>query len=132
MGLLSVAFLGRRLAIREWLGMATVIVGLVVVGVADFATDSSDSGLDTNSVITGDLLIVVAQVITSVQMVVEEKFVAGLDIPALQAVGWEGNIFIIINYLLIVDKIIINVKFLYYLLRFFFNILANNGKITYR
>lgn len=23
-------------------------------------------------------------------MVVEEKFIAGQDIPALQAVGWEG------------------------------------------
>lgn len=27
-------------------------------------------------------------------MVVEEKFVAGQDIPALQAVGWEGKVFI--------------------------------------
>lgn len=24
-------------------------------------------------------------------MVIEEKFVAGQDIPALQAVGWEGT-----------------------------------------
>lgn len=30
------------------------------------------------------------QVITAAQMVVEEKYVGGLDIPALQAVGWEG------------------------------------------
>lgn len=32
------------------------------------------------------------KVITAVQMVVEEKFVSGLDIPALQAVGWEGRV----------------------------------------
>lgn len=31
------------------------------------------------------------QVITAVQMTVEEKYVAGYDIPALQAVGWEGK-----------------------------------------
>ena len=29
---------------------------------------------------------------TAVQMVVEEKFVGGNDVPALQAVGWEGKI----------------------------------------
>jgi hypothetical protein len=38
----------------------------------------------------GDLLIIGAQVIAASQMVLEEKFVSGLDIPALQAVGWEG------------------------------------------
>jgi hypothetical protein len=31
-------------------------------------------------------------VITAVQMVVEEKYVGEQDIPALQAIGWEGNI----------------------------------------
>lgn len=30
------------------------------------------------------------QVITAVQMVVEEKYVGEQDIPALQAIGWEG------------------------------------------
>jgi len=29
-------------------------------------------------------------VVAASQMVLEEKFVSGLDIPALQAVGWEG------------------------------------------
>jgi hypothetical protein len=39
----------------------------------------------------GDLLIIGAQVVAASQMVLEEKFVSGLDIPALQAVGWEGT-----------------------------------------
>lgn len=95
------AFLGRRLVLREWLGMGTVIVGLVVVGISDFLNDSGNSDQSINNVITGDLLIVIAQVITSVQMVVEEKFVAGLDIPALQAVGWEGKLY----YLYLINKI---------------------------
>lgn len=94
-GLLSVAFLGRRLKLQEWAGMVLVIVGLVLVGLSDFlfTTDDGSGGgekHDQNEIITGDLLIIAAQVITAVQMVVEEKFVAGLDIPALQAVGWEG------------------------------------------
>jgi hypothetical protein len=39
----------------------------------------------------GDMLIIGAQVVAASQMVLEEKFVSGLDIPALQAVGWEGT-----------------------------------------
>ena len=68
-----------------------VIVGLVIVAAADFTTkNTSGESLGRNSIITGDLLIVLAQVITAIQMVIEEKFVYGQDIPPLQAVGWEG------------------------------------------
>lgn len=88
-GALSVGFLNRKLVSREWIGIAFVILGLLLIGVSDFLT-MQDSKFGTNSILTGDLLIICAQVITAVQMVVEEKYVAGLDIPALQAVGWEG------------------------------------------
>lgn len=90
-GILSVAFLERQLAGREWTGIAFVITGLGIVGAADFlsAGDATD-GYSRNNIITGDLLIILAQIITSVQMVYEERYVAGMDIPALQAVGWEG------------------------------------------
>lgn len=53
-----------------------------------FSRSGSDNSV--NNVITGDLLIVLAQIITSCQMVYEEKYVGSLDIPPLQAVGWEG------------------------------------------
>ncbi|XP_060532891.1 solute carrier family 35 member F6-like [Cylas formicarius] len=90
-GLLSVAFLDRTLKKREWSGIILIIIGLVVVGLADFISkDNSDSYHNSNDIITGDMLIVIAQIIQAVQMVVEEKFVSGLDIPPLQAVGWEG------------------------------------------
>lgn len=92
MGLLSVGFLNRVLKTREWSGIIFVIFGLTMVGLADFfnQNDTGD-GPSRNNIITGDLLILTAQIITAVQMVVEEKFVAGLDIPPLQAVGWEGS-----------------------------------------
>jgi len=45
---------------------------------------------NTNSLITGDLLIIMAQIISATQMVYEEKFVNKHNVPALQAVGWEG------------------------------------------
>ena len=88
-GLLSVAFLHRKLKGYEWLGIAFVIAGLVVVGVADMLT-SSEEARQVNKMITGDLLIIMAQVIAATQMVVEEKFVSSRNVCALEAVGWEG------------------------------------------
>lgn len=88
-GMLSIGFLNRKLGMREWIGIAFVIVGLAFVGVSDILT-MENTDISANSVITGDLLIIFAQVITAVQMVVEEKYVGEQDIPALQAIGWEG------------------------------------------
>lgn len=87
---MSVAFLNRTLKRLEWAGIFLIILGLGIVGAADFLTKNNE-GHGRNDVITGDLLIIIAQIITAVQMVVEEKYVAGLNIPPLQAVGWEGT-----------------------------------------
>ncbi|KAL7633135.1 UNVERIFIED_CONTAM: hypothetical protein RMT77_016505 [Armadillidium vulgare] len=102
-GLLSVAFLGRRLKNFQWVGIFFVIVGLVVVGVSDFLSGAGESEMyTTNGIITGDLLIIAAQVITACQMVIEEKFVTKYNVPPLQAVGWEGIFgFITLTLLLI-------------------------------
>lgn len=54
-GLLSVAFLGRRLAISQWLGILATIVGLVVVGLADLLS-KPDSEHKLSEVITGAAL----------------------------------------------------------------------------
>ncbi|XP_039264053.1 solute carrier family 35 member F6-like [Styela clava] len=90
--LLSVAFLRRIITNKMWSGIACVILGLVLVGLSDFLFPS-DTGSVTygkNEIITGDLIIIIAQIIAATQMVVEEKFVSGKDINPLQAVGWEG------------------------------------------
>ncbi|KAF2367483.1 Chloroquine-resistance transporter-like [Trinorchestia longiramus] len=92
-GLLSVAFLNQKLRYFNWMGIALVIVGLVVVGLSDFLTlsdDSSNDEYDINGIITGDLLIVAAQVVTASQMVVEQRFLTKYNVPSLLAVGWEG------------------------------------------
>jgi len=86
--LLSVGFLGSKLHLYHWVGMLTVIVGLIVVGLGDVI--GGDNSGDANSVLTGDLLIVAAQIIAAIQMTVEEKFVKGYEVPPLQGVGWEG------------------------------------------
>lgn len=84
-GLLSVAFLERILKWREWAGIGAVLSGLVVVGLSDFVSKAGSEGHHgRNDVITGDELIVLAQVITATQMVYEEKFINKHNIPALQ------------------------------------------------
>ncbi|XP_034018354.1 solute carrier family 35 member F6 [Thalassophryne amazonica] len=101
-GLLSVTFLGRRLHISQWAGISITILGLVIVGLADFVSGSGDQTHRLSEVITGDLLIIMAQIIVSVQMVLEEKFVYKHDVHPLRAVGTEGFFgFFILSLLLI-------------------------------
>lgn len=88
--LLSVIILHRKLKKREWCGIVLVILGLLIVGISDFVFTVPTESHGPNSIITGDLLIIAAQIISACQMVYEEKYISGLDIPALQAAGWEG------------------------------------------
>lgn len=53
-GLLSVAFLGRRLELSQWIGILVTILGLVVVGVADFVSGHGDDSHKLSEVITGN------------------------------------------------------------------------------
>ncbi|XP_057597510.1 solute carrier family 35 member F6 [Hippopotamus amphibius kiboko] len=100
-GLFSVAFLGRRLALSQWLGILATIAGLVVVGLADLLSQH-DSRHKLSEVITGDLLIIMAQIIISIQMVLEEKFVYKHNVHPLRAVGTEGLFgFVILSLLLV-------------------------------
>ena len=56
----------------------------------------------TSDLLLGDILIVCAQVIVASQMVYEEKFITKYEVPALQAVGWEGTFgFLTLSTLLI-------------------------------
>ena len=91
-GLLSVAFLGSKLKLHQWIGMFAVVVGLVIVGIGDYVyfSPSASEHLQKETVLAGDLLIVLAQGIAAVQMTVEEKIIKKYQVPALQGVGWEG------------------------------------------
>jgi len=46
---------------------------------------------DTKNIFVGDLLIFCSQIIVATQMVYEEKFITKYNVPALEAVGWEGT-----------------------------------------
>ncbi|GLH14934.1 Solute carrier family 35 member F6 [Gryllus bimaculatus] len=103
MCLTSLMYIGLNLTYASSFQM---LRGLVVVGLSDLGAenDKNVTGISeekygfmkgsgnhsTSDIILGDALVIGAQALAAVQMVWEEKFVAGLDIPALQAVGWEG------------------------------------------
>ena len=98
--LLSVAFLGSTLYFYHWLGMFMVFIGSVAIGLGDILGETAAG--DPWSVLTGDLLITIAQLVNAIQMVVEERYVKGYNIPSLQAVGWEGVFGVIIIIILLI------------------------------
>jgi len=87
-GIFSVIFLKRKLQLFHWIGMLFVLIGLAFVGLASVFSGGSDA--NAPNPILGDILIICAQVVVGVQMVLEEKYVARYNVPALKAVGLEG------------------------------------------
>jgi len=56
------------------------------------------------------MLILMAQIISATQMVYEEKFISKFNVPALQAVGWEGIFGFVTLAVLLVPMYFIPVK----------------------
>ncbi|RWS24302.1 transmembrane protein C2orf18-like protein [Leptotrombidium deliense] len=86
-GLLSAGCLGQRLKIHEFIGIILIIAGLATVGAGD-VVDFENTSLDTKTIVTGDLLILISQVIIAAQYVYEQRFVQ--NVSPFQAIGWEG------------------------------------------
>ncbi|PAV77953.1 hypothetical protein WR25_20103, partial [Diploscapter pachys] len=107
-GLLSVGMLRTTIAPFKWLGMCLVISGLVVVGVSDIYYDD-DPMDDRNAIITGNLLIIMAQIIVAIQMVYEQKYLKDYEVPPLLAVGLEGLFGMTILSLLMIPMYYIHV-----------------------
>jgi len=105
-GLLSVAFLRSILYPYKWVGMTNVMIGLIIVGLADVLRQT---GQDINNVISGDLLIIMAQIIVAVQMVYEQQYVIQYNVPPLLAVGLEGLFGAVILSILLVPFYFIHV-----------------------
>lgn len=89
-GVLSILFLKRKLKLFQWAGMILVMIGLIIVGLSDYFTHSDSNKQDIHKTLIGDGLIILAQILTATQMIVEEKYVSGKNVSPLQAVGWEG------------------------------------------
>lgn len=100
---LSMTYSNKHIIKREWTGIVFIILGLLIVGVTDALYQVAGESKGRNSLITGDLLIIIAQIVSAYQMVYEEKYVTGRNIPPLQAVGWEGVFgFSVLSVLLVI------------------------------
>jgi len=88
-GGMSMVFLKKKMYGFNFLGAFVVICGVTLVGVSSlFAPSKATSS--GGSVGLGILLIVLSQIMSATQMVVEEKFVKGRELPPEFVVGCEG------------------------------------------
>ena len=96
---LAMAFLGRKQYIHHYLSLLTIVAAVALVGLVGIAIsnqqsdDNSDDGDDAAPVDTsvlGVCLLLVAQIFTGCQFVVEEKLLSGYYLDPLYVVGWEG------------------------------------------
>eukprot|EP00118_Oscarella_pearsei_P003488 m.14499 g.14499 ORF g.14499 m.14499 type:complete len:395 (+) comp25766_c0_seq1:174-1358(+) len=89
--LLSMAFLRTRIPVYQWIGCFLTVVSLVIVGVGDALVNGSQTP-EFNSHISGDLLIVMSELLYSCKIVYEEKILKKHGFDPFQAVGLEGII----------------------------------------
>lgn len=94
--LFSVMFLKRRINRVEWLSLAIVVLGIVIVGLSGRHNAGAESLLDSKAkesaskLMVGITLVLFAQVLTATQFVVEEHILGKWAIEPLLLVGYEG------------------------------------------
>jgi len=99
---LSCAFLGRKIHAFQWFSVLLIVIGITIVGYVSIANTKPGATKDQTSVMIGDILIVLAQVATAVQMVVEEKLMKKFPSAPLKVVGLEGMFgFVILSMALV-------------------------------
>ena len=85
-GLLSVLVLRTMLRAHHWIGMATIMTGLIVIACGDFESNDNSN----RKAILGDALVLVSQLLTAIQVIAEEKLLKKFNVDPLKAAGWEG------------------------------------------
>ncbi|KAK9449304.1 uncharacterized protein V1518DRAFT_373380 [Limtongia smithiae] len=119
-GLFSVVFLHKQLALRQWAALGLVVLGVFIVGLSgviyapDVPTELSsmeEGGPVARSFLQiafGVLLIALAQIFTATQFVYEEHLLAKYHLDSMLVVGYEGIFgFAITALIMIVSYIIV-------------------------
>lgn len=83
-GIFSVTYLNQTLSCYQWIGILVLASGAGFITVNDYYLYKS------NSVLTGDLLVLCSLVFHGIKYIQEEKYIKVLDIPPLRAIGWQG------------------------------------------
>jgi len=92
--LFSVILLKKKLYVHNYLGLIFVISGLSINGFSSviYAPKISEECPDSikNNSIFGILLVIISQLFSALQYIIEEKLMKKYDVHPLKAVGWEG------------------------------------------
>mmetsp|Transcript_24077 Transcript_24077/g.61723 ORF Transcript_24077/g.61723 Transcript_24077/m.61723 type:complete len:585 (-) Transcript_24077:194-1948(-) len=96
-GLLTIFCLRRKLHIHHWIGICMIAAGSLLVGASSVLNGdpteetSSDGESDAAEYpLLGAGLVITGQLLSAIQFVVEERYLAKYHVPALLAVGLEG------------------------------------------
>lgn len=98
-GLFSVIFLGRRLALHQWASLLLVVLGVFLVGLSNVLyTSQSDPSIHPKSLIAlkakddmlGICLIIGAQLFAASQYILEEWILSRYSIAPLKVAAFEG------------------------------------------
>ncbi|XP_017129976.1 solute carrier family 35 member F6-like [Drosophila elegans] len=103
-GIFSSMFLNHPLICRHWLAISTISLALVGIIYADIQSVRDDNNTlpckDYKSILTCDLLIIIAEILHGLQYVCEEKQLKTSNVTPLQAAGWQGIFGLVITSLL--------------------------------
>ncbi|XP_016961055.1 solute carrier family 35 member F6 [Drosophila biarmipes] len=93
-GIFSTMFLNHSLTGRHWLAIFTISCGLLDIVSLDVQRVTYDQVTlpytDHKAILTGDLLIIIAEILHGLQYVYEEKQLKTSNVAPLQAAGWQG------------------------------------------
>jgi drug/metabolite transporter (DMT)-like permease len=90
---LSVIFLGRKLWGYHYIGLFLTVIGVTIVGLSSIIGADNGSTKETKAgslVLIGNIMVILSQLMSATQMVVEEKFLKGRKLPPEFVVGCEG------------------------------------------
>ena len=107
--LLSVIFLKRKLWGYHYIGLILTIAGVTLVGLSSImgakANATSKNSKGTSMVFIGNIMVILSQLMSATQMVVEEKFLKGRKLPPEFVVGCEGMFGILIMLSIILPTV---------------------------
>jgi len=93
-GFLSCIFLKKKLGFKHWFGIFVTAVGLILVGLASILRhkpDDDPNKQSTQTTLLGIMFIVVGQLLSASQMVLQELFMSKYpNVHPMQVVGTEG------------------------------------------
>ncbi|XP_053966719.1 solute carrier family 35 member F6 [Anastrepha ludens] len=94
-GIFGAIHLNQMVTVRHWMAMFTIICGIIVIISIDVERAGYDQFSlprkgDSNAVLTGNLLVVFAQIFHAGKFIYDEKYLKGTDIPTMLATGWQG------------------------------------------